>query len=104
MTPKIEPLLQVSTTLNCHNKEHAYSPETRDFSRNILNKTDEWLKEVKFFQTVANERKNQALTRSHQSRLQKYSLIVKYFYTTYSHKKEFQEYYNTFLKIIIKKG
>jgi len=49
MTPTFEPLLPVSATLNSYNKEHAYSTETRDFSRNILNKTDKWIKEVKFF-------------------------------------------------------
>lgn len=102
MTPTVEPLLPVFVTLNCYNKKRAYSAETGDFSRNKLNKTDEWIKEVKFFQTVANERKNQVLMRNYQSRLQKHSLIINYFDTTCSHKKEFQEYPNTFLKIIKK--
>jgi hypothetical protein len=99
MIATVEPLLPVSATLNSYSKEHEYSAETRDFSRNILNKTDEWIKEVTFFQTLANERKNQVLMRSYQSRLQNYSLIIKYFDTTCSHKKEFQEYPNIFLKI-----
>jgi len=76
MTPTVEPLLPVSATLNSCNKEHAYSAETRDFSWTILNKTEEWIKEVKFFQTVANERKNQVLMRRYQSRLQ--STILPY--------------------------
>jgi hypothetical protein len=82
MTPTVERLLLVSATLNCYIKKHAYSAETRDFSGDISNKTDEWIKEVKFVQTVANERKNPVLVRSYQSKLQKYSLIVKYFNTT----------------------
>jgi len=49
MTPTVEPLLPVSATRNCYNKEHGYSAETRDFSRKILNNTDEWTKEVKLF-------------------------------------------------------
>jgi len=102
MTPTVERHLLVSATLNCYNKEHTYSAETRYFSGNILNKTDEWIKEVKFFQTVANERKNLVLMRSYQRKLQKYSFIVKYFDTTCSRKKVFQENPNTFLKIIKK--
>jgi methionine salvage enolase-phosphatase E1 len=64
-----------------------------------LNITDEWTKEVKLFSNCSYLEEESSSHAELSNRLQKYSLIVKYFDTTCSHKKEFQEYPNIFLKI-----